>query len=166
MIEMHIHISLDKDTDAVAEGAKLKELLNTALVGDFTHTTCKCKIDLPAAEDDTDQVTVNEVIDAAEAEAEVAKEVAKEVASEEPKKEEKKKKAKEPKKEEKKKKADAPKIKIEDVRAVLSEYKSKGGDLKAVLAPYGANLPSVKESDYAALLRDAEEALSKIEEAE
>ena len=139
MIEMHIHISLDKDTDAVAEGAKLKELLNTALVGDFSHV-CSCGGN--CQEEDPNQVTLAETCVEEETEA----------ASEEPKKEE--------------KKADAPKIKIEDVRAVLSEYKSKGGDLKAVLAPYGANLPSVKESDYADLLRDAAEALSKLEEAE
>ena len=143
MIEMHIHISLDKDTDAVAEGAKLKELLNTALVGDFSHV-CSCGGN--CQEEDPNQVKLSETC------VEEETEVATEVASEEPKK--------------KKEKTEVPKIKIEDVRAVLSEYKAKGGDLKAVLAPYGANLPSVKESDYPALLKDAQEALSKIEEAE
>ena len=150
MIDMHIHIQLDKDTDAAAEGAKLKELLNAALIGEVIHT-CNCRPALPI-----------------EAEEPSASEEPKS-ASEEPKSEseEPKSEGEEPKKKVKSaKKGAEPELKIEDVRAVLAEYRAKGGELKTVLKPYGAKLTDVKKEDYPALLKDAKEALSKLSEAE
>lgn len=161
MIEMHIHISLDKDTDAVAKGAKLKELLNTALVGDFSHV-CSCGGN--CQEEDPNQLKLSETFetfepdglattqdDPTESEEPAAES---EEATEEPKK-----KAKSAAKD------NGPQVKIEDVRAVLAEYRAEGGDLKSVLKPYGAKLSDVKKADYPALLKDAEEALSKLKEA-
>lgn len=158
MIEMHIHISLDKDTDAVAEGAKLKELLNTALVGDFSHV-CSCGGN--CQEEDPNQLKLSETFepdglattqdDPTESEEPAAES---EEATEEPKK-----KAKSAAKD------NGPQVKIEDVRAVLAEYRAEGGDLKSVLKTYGAKLSDVKKEDYPALLKDAEEALSKLKEA-
>lgn len=146
MIEMHIHISLDKDTDAVAEGAKLKELLNTALVGDFSHV-CSCGGN--CQEEDPNQMKLSETFepDGPAATQDDPTE------SEEPKVE-------------KSKKTETVQIKIEDIRAVLAEYRSKGGELKSVLKPYGAKLTDVKKNDYPALLKDAQEALAKLKEAE
>lgn len=162
MIEMHIHISLDKDTDAVAEGAKLKELLNTALVGDFSHV-CSCGGN--CQEEDPNQVKLGETFEPDEpaatqddpAESEEAN-AESEAVSEEPKAEKKTK--------TKAKKDDDPEVKIEDVRAVLADYRAKGGDLKSVLKPYGAKLTDVKKEDYPALLKDAAEALCELEDAE
>ena len=163
MIEMHIHISLDKDTDAVAEGAKLKELLNTALVGDFSHV-CSCGGN--CQEEDPNQLKLSETLetfepdglattqdDPTESEEPAAES---EEATEEPKKKVKSAAAE---------KDNGPKVKIEDVRAVLAEYRAEGGDLKSVLKTYGAKLSDVKKEDYPALLKDAEEALSKLKEA-
>lgn len=157
MIDMHIHIQLDKDTDAAAEGAKLKELLGVALTGS-APVSCSCNQHAPAVgdteEENPDQVTLGETFepDAPVESEEPAAES--EEATEEPKK-----KAKSAAKD------NGPQVKIEDVRAVLAEYRAEGGDLKSVLKTYGAKLSDVKKEDYPALLKAAEEALSKLKEA-
>lgn len=47
---------------------------------------------------------------------------------------------------------------IQDVRAVLAEKKKQGKDIRALIASFGAEkLSQVKEEDYAALLKKAEE---------
>lgn len=56
---------------------------------------------------------------------------------------------------------EAKPIKIEDVRAVLVKVREAGLDLAGILAPYGGRLPDVKKEDYAALLKDAQDALAK-----
>ena len=53
-------------------------------------------------------------------------------------------------------------IKPEEVRAMLVKAREAGVDLVAILEPYGGRFPDVKPEDYAALLKDAQDALNKV----
>lgn len=165
MIELTVRVVLGENVNTKAESAKLKELLQAVMACEVDESCCNRHQSEPA-QGDTEAVT-----DLAEPgltkSAETFKPDAVEVDSEEPKPDREEPKAEVKKSKTKKtEKTEAPKIKIEEVRAVLADYRSKGGDLKAVLKPYGTKLSEVKAADYAALLKDAEEALKKLEDAE
>lgn len=53
-------------------------------------------------------------------------------------------------------------IKPEEVRAILVKAREAGVDLVSILEPYGGRFPDVKPADYAALLKDAQEALANV----
>ena len=53
-------------------------------------------------------------------------------------------------------------IKREDVRAVLAEVRTAGGDIKPLIDKYGGHMSKVKPEDFAALKAEAEKALAEI----